>query len=323
MPFDFSLVTSRDFLFLLAAFSVSFLVIRLAIQGNKLRIPRVGVILIILFTFLSYFLLPSASLFWGLCIAAILVALVGSLDEYLPLSPLAQLGLQIFIITILILFGWHINYVTNPIGNSSILYLAAWSFPITLLWMLLIVNAINWIDGMDGLAGGISLSAFAVLALISLLPATQDRTTFTLSLAGLGILGGFFLWNAPPAKAYLGTSGSWFVGLFLALTAMIGGGKIATTLLVLAIPVLDLGLVILARVVQGKAPWKKDTRFHIHHRLLTAGFSPRAVTAMLVLATFFLGLAAAVLQTHTKLLLFGIVACALSLFVASLQKQSV
>ena len=119
----------------------------------------------------------------------------------------------------------------------------------------------------------------------------------------------FFLWNAPPARVYLGTSGSWFLGLFIGMTAMLGGGKIATAFIVLAIPVLDGLFVVLYRLATKKNPTKGDTTSHIHHRLQTAGVSPWGILIILGGITALLGVVAVIAPTQIKIIVLVLFAC--------------
>jgi UDP-N-acetylmuramyl pentapeptide phosphotransferase/UDP-N-acetylglucosamine-1-phosphate transferase len=200
-----------------------------------------------------------------------------------------------------------ITHVSDPVGTgvfqltgvNSLMTVVA--LTATVAWLILLMNAMNWIDGSDGLAGGVGFIALASLALISLLPQTQDPITFSLAVIGAGSIAGFLIWNAPPARVYLGTVGSWWLGLYIGLVAIIGGGKVATALLVLALPVIDASWVIVQRALARQSLWRGDTR-HLHHRLLAAGYSPRIVFSGALTLSGALGLAAVTLQTQHKLI---------------------
>jgi len=165
---------------------------------------------------------------------------------------------------------------------------------------LLLINAMNWLDGVDGLASGVGVVALFTLAAVSLLPSTQDSMTLSLALVGAGATLGFLVWNWSPARVYLGTTGSWFIGLYIGMVAIVGGGKIVTTLLVLAIPVIDLGSVTVQRLLAGSAPWRGDTVRHLHHRLLAKGWSPQLISAAAMSLTAILGVIAIGWQTKYK-----------------------
>lgn len=290
---DFEPLQQPHILLFAAVFASCFF----AIKYFNLR--HSGSLLAVIITIASFFVL-EVSLALGLLAAAALTIIIGRRDERKSLSPAAQLLGQIVIAGFLVASGWSIPYVTNPVGDG-VLYLGVLGVAAALSWIVLLMNAVNWIDGVDGLAGSVSCVAFFTLAAISLLPATQDSLTLSLALIGVGAALGFLLLNAPPARIYLGTTGSWFLGLFLAITAIIGGGKIATAALVLAIPILDVFFVIIQRLKAGQPPWIGDTKHHLHHHLLSAGFTPRQIMVLFTAASGLLGVAAIMLQTWLKL----------------------
>ena len=258
---------------------------------------------------LAYIVLEDPLLKVGLLGASFLCLLIGIIDENRPLSPQAQLAWQVVIATVAVAWGWTIRYVSDPY-SSGVIDLATGSIGPILLpgsilavaWLVLLMNSINWLDGVDGQAGGVGVVALLTLSGVSLLPSTQDSLTLTLSLIGAGAVLGFLIWNFPPARVYLGTSGSWFLGLFIGMVAIIGGGKIVTTLLVLALPVIDMALVIVQRLAQKKAPWIGDRENHLHFRLVSWGWSHRAIAIAAISLTSLLGLAAITLQTSEKII---------------------
>lgn len=326
MLLDITPLTHIHLILLLVAFVISFSWTRFLIQRSK-KIVYAGIPLVATATIASLIITNEPSLSLGLIIASLLIVFIGGLDEKYKLPAYVQLIAQIGIALVLIISGWVIPYVTNPFSdgvlylsfNTShlLIYAPLW----TLVWIVLMINAINWLDGLDGLSGGVGLSAFFVLIVISLLPATQDSRTLSLALIGLGVFGGFFLWNLPPAKAYLGTSGAWFLGVMLALTALIGGGKIATTLLVLAIPVIDTLVVVIQRIRVGQKPWIGDRKHHVHYRLLSFGLSKSKTLYILIAMSLVLGVLAVVAHTWLKLLVF--IAAAMIVVAAIFRSKSV
>ena len=246
-------------------------------------------------------LLHDKYLVVGLLGATLIAILIGRLDEERPLSAGRQLFWQLLIAGWAVYMGWTIPYITNPFGDGVIM-LFGWGSLGAFLWIILCMNAMNFLDGTDGLATLTGLIAAITLAAISLLPATQDTRTLTISLIAAGGLAAFFLWNAPPARIYLGTSGSWFVGLIIALISTIGGGKIETAFVVLAIPILDALFVLIHRALSGKLPWKGDRVRHIHHRLQDAGVSPWGILMIGGVVTVILGYVGVIAPTHIKLL---------------------
>ncbi|MCH8748369.1 undecaprenyl/decaprenyl-phosphate alpha-N-acetylglucosaminyl 1-phosphate transferase [Patescibacteria group bacterium] len=317
MPLDLQILSTEHLIFFAVAFVLVYSLIGLVLKywpaalTKALPRPQVryaGGFLIVITVTLSLGAGLPLNLYLGLLLAGAITIIAGSRDEEQPASPIEQLAWQLSIILVVLLAGWTIRFVSNPLGEG-IMYLDNQTFGplvfpgsiITVVWLLVIINAMNWLDGVDGLAAGVGLVAFITLAAVSLLPSIRDYQTLRLSLIGAGAVLGFLLWNFPPAKVFLGTSGSWWLGLLLGLVALLGGGKIATTVLVLALPVLDLVSVIGQRVAQGIPPWQGDRRLHLHHRLTANGISGRTITLGAIAATGALGLAAVTLQTTHKL----------------------
>jgi UDP-GlcNAc:undecaprenyl-phosphate GlcNAc-1-phosphate transferase len=260
----------------------------------------------------------SGPYFISVVIASGVILLWGSIDEQKKLSAAWQLLGQILAAGSVVAGGWYIPYITHPL-QGGILNLSWYTFGglvlpgslIAVFWLVALMNAINFFDGSDGLAGSIAWVAFCTLAAVSLLPQTQDSTTLALALIGLGATTAFLLWNWFPARLYLGTVGSWFIALTLGLTAIAGGGKIATTILVLAIPLVDAGWVTLQRWWYGQPLGQGDRTRHIHFRLQAAGFTPPQIALLIAGISGVLGFLAVALQTKQKLISFLIVAVVL------------
>ena len=320
---DITPLTANQLFLFLAGFLSAYIALGIVLRLPAIKLRRnkdqpniyyVGAIIITLVNLFCFAVINQPSLIIGLLTSSIIIIFVGTLDEITNLSPSAQLISQLIIAAVISASGWTIRFISNPwsegIINLQLLSvggLSLLSIILTSLWLIFLMNAINWIDGADGLAGGIGSVAFIALAAVALLPSVQDSRTLSLSIIGAGVMLGFLIWNWPPAKVYLGTTGSWFLGLFIGITAIVGGGKIATTLLVLAIPALDAIFVIIQRLFEKQAPWQGDKTHHLHHRLLTVGLSPQTITLLAILLSASFGLAALFLQTHQKLWTLAIV----------------
>ncbi|MDP3997858.1 MAG: MraY family glycosyltransferase [Candidatus Andersenbacteria bacterium] len=337
-PLDFSLLTPSHFWFFLFGFIIVYAAVGLCIHRpgllrgvpNRPRTYFAGIIFIGCLLFIDYFILPAGGLRVGLIAVGLLTIIIGIIDENKNLPAGTQLIWQIVIALIAVSWGWTIQYISHPFG-AGILHLdqLAWGnfvFPgsiLTVIWLIFIMNAINWLDGLDGQAPGVGFVTLLTLAAISLLPSIQDPTTISLALAGAGCLLAFLLWNFYPARVYLGTQGSWFLGLYIGLVAIIGNGKIVTTLLVLSLPVIDLIYVVILRLVHRQAPWRGDTSRHWHHRLLARGFSPRVIALAAIIFTALLGLAAVLLQTTEKIFTLFLAAAMLILITGNYAKVSI
>lgn len=244
-------------------------------------IPRLGGVAIFLafwilvFSFLGNFDQRLLGVFLG---SAILVAF-GIADDIKNLSPITKLIGQMAAILVVLFFGLGIDYLRTPFGN--VFYFSqALSLFFTGLWILVLVNSMNFLDGLDGLAAGISIIAALVLFFLATRPpASQwDLALMTIVLAGATL--GFLLWNFYPAQIFMGDSGSQFLGFMLAIFAVIAGGKIATAFLVLGVPIFDAFWAILRRLFLGKSPFLADKQ-HLHHRLLVLGLPQRLAVIFL------------------------------------------
>lgn len=265
-----------------------------------------GWMLALLITIPSVLVLNNINLAIGLLGAAILIICIGRLDEEKKLSAGRQLFWQMILAAWAVWWGWNVLHITNPFGEGVIIFPAMVGSIAAFVWFVLLMNAMNFLDGTDGLSSLIALITCVALVGVSLLPATQDTTTLLLALIALGALGAFFLWNAPSARVYLGTSGSWFLGLILGMIAIIGGGKIATVLIVLALPLIDALFVVIHRIASGKPPWAGDTKRHIHHRLKDAGVSQWGILAIAGILTAALGYIGVAAPTNVKIIVLAV-----------------
>lgn len=230
--------------------------------------------------YLPLFDTPSKGLIGG----AIVVCLIGALDDIFDLNPALKLAGQIGAAVIPVAAGLTIDHITVPFLGAGDLGPA--QYPVTILWFVALTNMINFIDGMDGLAAGVSaigLTTFAVLA------ASLGRSVpaiIAASLAGAAI--GFLRHNFHPARIFMGDAGSLLLGFVVAGVAVSGVMKSAAALaivlpmIVMAIPILDTSFVVLKRLKYGMPVYSAD-RSHFHHRFFSIGWGQRrTVLAMYV-----------------------------------------
>ncbi|MDV3351397.1 MraY family glycosyltransferase [Leptothoe sp. LEGE 181152] len=256
---------------------------------------RLGGIAICLGTLLALFIvwitggvaqLPLSMLsgYWVVLLGSIGFFAIGLSDDLFNLSPLFRLGLQCVIASLVWMMGVRIDFLTLP--GFGLVHLGWLSLPLTVFWLTGVVNAINWIDGLDGLASGIGIIAAATSFLICLY--TGQLAAALIGIALVGSLLGFLLFNFNPAQIFMGDGGSYFIGFLLSSIGVTGLVKSATVtaillpLLVLAVPLGDMTLVILARLRGGVSPFLADKR-HLHHRLLNAGL-PHRLTVLVMYA---------------------------------------
>lgn len=231
---------------------------------------------------------------WGLVAGGIFIFIFGVIDDFFELDWKTQLLFQVALGILVYFFSIRIGFVTNPFGGvidfsqSSIVGL---SFFVTLLWLLLLINAVNWLDGADGLVGSVGGIAAITIFLVSLRPEVHQPPIALVSAALLGAIIGFLILNIPPARIFAGTTGSMFIGFSLAVLAMIAGSKIATTVLVLALPIIDALMVAFWRLFSGDSVFHPDER-HIHFRLMKLGWTPSKIFLTATLFTVFIAVIA-------------------------------
>jgi UDP-GlcNAc:undecaprenyl-phosphate GlcNAc-1-phosphate transferase len=215
---------------------------------------------------------------WQLIPAASVVLLTGLLDDLFSLKPLLKLAGLTAAASVAFWSGVHIGAVAD---HALPLWL---DFPATVFWLLLTSNALNLIDGVDGLCAGMGFLASFTLFAAALWNGNLALASLTAALAGA--LLGFLCHNINPATAFLGDSGALLIGFLLGCYGMIWMEKASTLLsmlvplLALSVPLLDVALSVLRRVLRHKPIFSAD-RDHIHHRLLDRGMSPRKAVLVL------------------------------------------
>jgi len=290
----------------------------------------------------SLWSLPRVAVYWrGMVAAATFLLLVGAVDDVRGVSFRGKFAAQIVAAAAVWWCGFRIELVSNPFGGT--IDLGVLSFPVTVLWIVAITNAVNLIDGLDGLAAGIALMTTATVAGVAGVRGEFGVAAASLALAGS--LVGFLRFNFSPARIFLGDSGSLFLGFVLAVTSVRGSQKGATAvailapLLVLGLPLLDTGLAIVRRLYRLTLRGRRTghalryvvrnldhvflpDREHIHHRLLDLGYSHRTAVLMLYgVGVLFAGSAfASVLfqSVAVGLVLVGTLFGAMALFVGAL-----
>lgn len=183
--------------------------------------------------------------------------------------------------------------LTLFIRDPVISFLAIPAVVFTWFWMVGMMNAVNFIDGLDGLAAGITAIAGLFITIISWY--LGQNTVAMLAAIFTGAVAGFLPHNWNPARIIMGDSGSQFLGIGLAVLAVIGGSKFALLLLILGIPILDIAWVMVNRLRRGQHPMQRDElplqarQTHLHYRLLFGGLSTRQVCLVIFSATALLG----------------------------------
>jgi UDP-GlcNAc:undecaprenyl-phosphate GlcNAc-1-phosphate transferase len=266
---------------------------------NRRPIPRLGglaIFLGILVPSLAFLDLSSESR--GVLLGAAIATVVGAVDDFRGLSPPAKLGGQFVAAAVPAAFGVWIDHFTFPF--LGVIDLPAWvGVPISMLFIVAVMNMVNFLDGMDGLAAGVCAIAGVTYAVLALSLGKADPAILSAVVAGACL--GFLRHNFFPARIFMGDSGALCLGFILASVSIQGLLKTASTvvlllpLLVLAVPIIDTSFVVARRVKQNRPIYAAD-RGHLHHRFLNIGFTQRraAVTMWLWCAS----LAGAALATR-------------------------
>lgn len=247
----------------------------------------------------------------ALVIGGVILIIGGALDDKYDLPAYVQIIFPLLAALVAVGSGIHISYITNPLGGAIVLdQFKIGSYPVlgslvVLLWILGMTYTTKFLDGMDGLVSGISGIAGLVIFGLSLAPAVQQTTTAFLALLFAAACFGFLPFNFHPAKIFLGEGGSTFTGFMIGVLAVISGGKIATALLVLGIPILDAVWVIARRLWSRASPFVGDKQ-HLHFRLLDIGLSQRQAVLFLYLLAAIFGGVAVFLQSLGKLIALGV-----------------
>ena len=250
-------------------------------KAHKYPIPRVGGIAIAIAYTLAFVLAPAPAgsllrenlyLVWRLLPAAGVIFATGIIDDLFGLKPWQKLIGQFGGATLAYFAGIRVLIVVGVATQDW------WSYPATILWLLVCTNAFNLVDGMDGLAGGFGLFSTLTIFIASLVHQSPALALATVPLAGC--LLGFLCYNFNPATIFLGDSGSLSIGFLLGCFGIIWTQKSATLLgmtaplMALSIPLLDTTLCIVRRALKRQPIFSPD-RGHIHHKLLDRGLTPK------------------------------------------------
>lgn len=332
---------TRQVLFMIFAFIVSFaftfattpLVRRFAFKIGAIDIPkdnrrmhkkptpRIGGLAIIFgFTVATLcFAQPSRQLYGTLAGAAI-IAVMGVIDDCKNLPAKLKFVIQIIAALVVVFAGdIKIDVFTNPNFLSDNLYwvLPEWlSVTLTVIWIVFITNAVNFIDGLDGLAAGVSAIMSISLVFISI--RVGEYSIAILGIALMGSCFGFLPFNFNPAKIFMGDTGSTFLGFMLATLSIQGVFKsyavisFAVPLLILGLPLFDALFAMIRRILRGQSPMTAD-RGHLHHRLVDMGFSQKQTVFILYAISGVLGITAVLLAESGVLRALLLVICVLIL----------
>jgi UDP-GlcNAc:undecaprenyl-phosphate GlcNAc-1-phosphate transferase len=316
---------------------------------HKNPVPRIGgVAIVISFVIvLAIYLIKNHSLFqlgnghlfgvdrgiYGILVGGLIIGLAMLFDDIYGIGAKKKLAMQILVALIVIASGIGIDHLSNPFGpainlNSIYIPLFHWhgvlyqfsllSDILTLVWLVGMMNVINFIDGVDGLAAGQSFIAAFVIFMLSRTIGQSGVAMISIILAGSSL--GFLFFNFPPAKIFMGDSGSMFLGFVLGVLPLLSGGKLATVFLVLGFPIIDGLIVAGSRLLRGQNPMTTPDKTHLHHRFLNAGFTTRQAIFSLYIISIAFGWVALRSSTESKIIASIILVICVFLLILILNK---
>lgn len=278
----------------------------------------------------TFFLIWNDAYFTGYMLPKHIVGIIGGglilmiggvLDDKYNLSPGKLIIWPVLASLVVIAAGIGIDFISNPFGNALRLdiinielfswqgipyYFTPLADVFTLLWILGMVYTTKLLDGLDGLVSGMTVIGATVLFFLSLTPEVMQPETALLCIILAGASLGFLFLNFHPARIFLGETGSIFTGFMLGVLAIISGGKIATALLIMGIPILDVGWVITRRLWHKKSPFRSADRKHLHFRLLDLGFTHRGTVIFFYIVSAIFGSASLLVEGRYKFLVLAV-----------------
>jgi len=257
-------------------------------------------ILLPFYLFIFVIMLTNRESFFGyswliifLLAGSFFLFVLGALDDKLDLNCNIKLFVEFILAILAVAAGWRIEFLLLP--GAVELELGFWTYPISVLWIAVIINAINLIDGLDGLASGIIIVVMFLSAAIAALFGNYFVVFLAILLAGAVL--GFLRYNLNPASIFMGDAGSLSLGFLLGCLTMqaseVSDGRIAALipLLLLGIPITDTLLAIIRRIRRRVHPFHADQE-HLHHRLVRLGLSQPGAAMVLIGLSLILGILA-------------------------------
>ena len=248
--------------------------------GVAIYLTTVALVSFMLPVLVQGYLLPKHV--FGILVAGSILMLGGILDDLKNLPPKIQLIFPILACLVIVVSGIGIAYISNPFGGvwpldqwqwtvwqkQGVPYqLTLWADVFTIGWLMVSMYTTKLLDGLDGLVAGIGTIGATIIGLLSLTAVVSQPETAIVAFIFAGACLGFLVWNVSPAKIYLGEGGALLVGFILGILAIMSGSKVATALLILGLPMLDVLAVIIRRVfIEHKSPFTGDL-FHLHYQL--------------------------------------------------------
>ncbi|MBT4937114.1 undecaprenyl/decaprenyl-phosphate alpha-N-acetylglucosaminyl 1-phosphate transferase [Candidatus Peregrinibacteria bacterium] len=294
-----------------------------------------GIIIPLIFFALCFFLIPQNSHlfhpFLGFACASLLLLITSFIDDRRGLPAFLRLAVQFIVAFVIIASGIGIDEIRAPFGG--VIALDTWTINflghqfiiladiLAILWIVGMINAMNWLDGVSGLTSSVSAISATVLAVVAYFFGQNDMAMIFGVLAVICFV--FLFYDIDSPKILMGDSGSMFLGLALAVFTIIAGGKLATALIVMFVPLFDAVWTIARRIYSKQSPFKGDL-CHLHHKLISLLKSRKKVVILYASTTAFFGLFSILLETQGKILLLVFLCVSmffLELYLSSFDKK--
>lgn len=251
---------------------------------HKKPMPVMGGLMIYLGFLFGYMLFaPQSTQMLAILIASFIVVITGIFDVIKPLRAREKLVGQVVAALIIVFYG---KILLNDISFFGYYFDFGWlAYPITIVFIVAVMNCINLIDGLDGLADGISMIFFITIGVLAFIMHNLGSLEITIAFIMIGACLGFLIFNFNPAKIFMGEIGSMFLGFMIAVVCLLGFKAVTLTslvvpMLILAIPILDTLFAILRRIIHHKPIYEAD-RQHLHHQLLNKKFSQKTTVLII------------------------------------------
>ncbi len=279
-------------------------------------IPRGGGIPLFVGAFVAGLIfLPINQITLSIYLASFIALLIGVADDKYDISPYIRFSINFVCAVIIVAAGVSIPFITNPLGG--ILYLNEFRIPfeilgingaivlsdiVAILWIVWVMNMLNWSKGVDGQMPGIVAISAVIIGILSLRFGVFDEFSLissTLSFIIAGTALGFLIYNFHPAKIFPGY-GATAIYLMLAVVSILSSAKLATAILVMGVPLADGAFTITRRILTGRSPFWHDKK-HLHHLLLSFGFGQRRIALFYWVVSAIFGALALVLSSRGKI----------------------
>lgn len=261
---------------------------------HKKPMPVMGGLMIYLGFLFGYMLFaPQNTQMLAILIASFIVIITGILDVIKPLRAREKLVGQLVAACIIVFYG---KILLNDISAFGFYFDFGWlAYPLTIIFIVALMNCINFIDGLDGLAAGISTIFFATIGVLAFILHNIGSLEITIAFIMIGACLGFLMFNFNPSKIFMGEIGSMFLGFMIAVVCLLGFKGVTLTslvvpMIILAIPILDTLFAILRRLIHHKPIYEADKQ-HLHHQLLNKKFSQKTTVLIIYAVSILFSLA--------------------------------